>query len=55
MTENPTPYHYTDDIIAVAVVAAWIAGKIVGFEIPDEIALLTLGYVFGVNLPKVVK
>jgi len=49
---EPEVWKYTDDIIAIGVVGAWIAGKIVGFEIPDEIAILALGYVFGANLPK---
>jgi hypothetical protein len=49
---NPTPWKYTDDIIAIAVIGVWLAGKIVGFVVPDEIAVLAMGYVFGSNLPQ---
>ena len=44
--EKPMPWKYTDDIIAGSVIGAWIWGKFTGVEIPDEIALLALGYVF---------
>ena len=45
--ESPTLWTYTDDIIVLGVVGAWIAGKIVGFDIPDDVALLALAYAFG--------
>lgn len=46
----PTPWKYTDDVLAIGVTGAWIAGKILGYDIPDEMVILSLGYAFGKNL-----
>ena len=46
-------WKYTDDILAVVIVAAWIAGKASGvYEIPESVLGIVLGYVFGKNIPK---
>ena len=49
--EENKVWKYTDDIIAGIVVVAWLIGKFVGVEIPNEILATALGYVFGKNIP----
>lgn len=41
------PWKYTDDIVAILIVVAWIVGKFKGISIPDWVLGAVLGYVFG--------
>jgi hypothetical protein len=42
------PWRYTDDLIAGALVLAYIAGHVTGnFQIPIEVMMLVFGWVFG--------
>ena len=47
------PWKWTDDIIAVIVVGAWVVGKFISVEIPDWAVAAALGYVFGKNIPQI--
>jgi len=49
--EENKVWKYTDDVIAGIIVVAWIIGKFIGVEIPNEILATALGYVFGKNIP----
>ena len=46
------PWKYTDDIIAIAIVIAWIAGKFLGVDIPDWVVSAAIGYAFGKSMPR---
>jgi len=48
---NPRPWKYTDDIVAVLIILAWILGKPLGVEVPDWALSAVLGYIFGKNIP----
>ena len=48
---EPRPWKYTDDIIAGVIIGAWVIGKFIGVNIPDEVAMVAIGYVFGKNIP----
>jgi len=50
----PRPWKYTDDIIAGIIVVAYIIGKFIGVQIPENLVGLALGYVFGKNVPSVI-
>ena len=47
----PKPWKYTDDILAVLIVGSYIAGKVYGFDIPEVVVGVVLGWAFG-QMPK---
>jgi len=50
--EKPKPYKYTDDIVCLIIVVAYVLGKVFGWEIPDWCLASALGYAFGKTMPQ---
>ena len=50
--EEPKPYSWTDDVVCLIIVVAYVLGKIFGWEIPDWCAAAAIGYAFGKNIPQ---
>ena len=49
---NVKPWKFTDDIIAIIIVIAWIVGKFKGVDIPDWVVSAAIGYAFGKSMPR---
>lgn len=44
-------WKYTDDIVAIILVIAWVVSKFSGNAIPDWVMTAVLGYIFGKSIP----
>jgi len=51
MAEDRRRWEYTDDLIAIIIVLAWVFGKFFGVDIPDWVLSVALGYAFGKSIP----
>mgnify|MGYP000412649059 CR=1 FL=1 len=50
MEENKL-WKYTDDIVAVIIIVAWIICYAIGKAMPEWIITTVLGYIFGKSFP----
>jgi len=49
--KSSSVWKYTDDIVAIILVIAWIICYVIGNALPEWLITAILGYVFGKNLP----
>ena len=49
--EKPKPSKYTDDIVCLIIVIAYVLGKVFGWDIPDWCIASALGYASGKMMP----
>jgi len=50
--EKPKPSKYTDDIVCLIIVIAYVLGKVFSWDIPDWCVASALGYAFGKMMPQ---
>lgn len=49
--EEEKVWKYTDDIVAVVLIVAWLVCWAIGHKLPEWILTTVLGYIFGKNIP----